>query len=260
MLARRLVASLASLAAAAALFLPSSPDATSVWIFVGLLALAAGLVHHDRVESRLVARAVWWSNLLLGAILCVYGSSHERTIGLELAAATAFALLVVPAADLDTARAGAFAPIAFRRTLLGTLVLSLVDAQLLLLAGALGAEKIEADWTVAPPLVLAALLLIGAVGVLRLRVWGVALTALVRLALCALAAFGLVRLYVAPIPTLMTVDSALQLALLVPLVVALARGTAPRARAVRASVWLPRVLAVGVLAVATAGWLRLFRG
>ena len=48
-----------------------------LWLPAALLVMAAVLVHHRHLGSQLLARAILWSNLLLGVLVSWSGSSSE---------------------------------------------------------------------------------------------------------------------------------------------------------------------------------------
>jgi hypothetical protein len=199
----------------------------------GLLALSAALAHHGRTGSQLLARGVWWANLVLGTLLCLAGGGSERLFGLSLVIATGAPLLAMGRMGLDEDDEGAFRPVAFRRTLSLAMIMAVADAQALVFWGIL---KLRHDsWTRGPLpqetqgvilLMAAAVVLVGIVGLYRLRVWGLLVAALGALGLIVLAASdvcGLER----PLPESLVATSVIQLLLPVPIVAAILRGSAP---------------------------------
>jgi hypothetical protein len=199
----------------------------SLWIPAGLLALSALLVHRNHIGGQLLARAILWSNLLLGALIAGSSNGSEQMLGAGLAVATGGALLAVGRAGLGATAAGAFSPGAFRGAMIATLVLATADAQSFLLFGGIGLEEHHED-KAAPLLLAGGVLLVAVAGLYRLRVWGVLLAAL---ASAAVAACGVAGAFDLPPPLLgMIVASAvLQLALPAPIFAALARAARGRA-------------------------------
>jgi hypothetical protein len=159
---------------------------SALWIPTALLAAAAVLCHHRHVGSQLLARAAFWSNLILGILAMVLGSYGEWRIGLGLVLSTGAALLVLGRGGLDgDARSGSFRPLAFRTTLLALMVMALADAQSLLLFGTLELEGWRDDGRSVLIFGLAGLLVLGLVGLYRLRAWGLVVGAAGCLALAA---------------------------------------------------------------------------
>jgi hypothetical protein len=104
---------------------------------VGALLASVFALCYVSMATQLFARAVHWSNLGLGVILCILGSHNERDRGVVLAIGCALALLVAGRVGLRHAeRRAAFVPAAFKSSLLLLMVLALADAQTLVLFGA----------------------------------------------------------------------------------------------------------------------------
>jgi hypothetical protein len=197
---------------------------SALWIPTALLGAAALLCHHRHVGSQLLCRAAFWSNLLLGLLATIIGSSSERPVGVALMVTTGAALLLLGRRGLDgDVRAGSFRPLAFRTTLLAIMVMALADAQSLFLFGTLELEGWHSDGRTVLLFGLAGLLVLGLVGLYRLRGWGLVVGAAGCLALAGAAlgdALGLPQaLNVAFVAT-----SLAQLAIVAPLAVAVWRG------------------------------------
>jgi hypothetical protein len=196
----------------------------ALWLPTALLVAAAGLMWHRQLASQLFARAVLWSNLILGGLITVLGSDRERTVALVLLGATAGALLLLGRRGLDEKTPGAFAPVAFRRTLLALMVMALADAQTLLLFATLSFEDsfVHAS-RAATYLALGGGLVLGIVGLYRLRVWGLLLHAASCGALIALALLGALQLPV-ELGWALAATAIAQLVISAPLAFALVRG------------------------------------
>jgi hypothetical protein len=103
---------------------------------VGALLASVFALCYVSMATQLFARAVHWSNLGLGVILCILGSHNERDRGVVLAIGCALALLVAGRVGLRHAeRRAAFVPAAFKSSLLLLMVLALADAQTFVLLG-----------------------------------------------------------------------------------------------------------------------------
>ncbi len=250
---RGLVVSLLCLAAAVCMRSWGGHLPWQLWMPTGFLLAAAVLAHHQHVGSQLLARAVLWSNLLLGAVVAYAGNSREEPIASVLAVVTGLALLVLGRRGIDgDARGGGFVPVAFRATLVAILVMALADAQTLLLFGTLFfTEGGSASSTGAVSLALAAALILSIAGLYRLRVWGLLLDVVACGALVAASLLGALDL--GPVFTLaFAISGGLQIVLAVPLLAAL---FFPRARKQpsalsRRGVWLGSAAVVAVMVVA----------
>ncbi|HZS37199.1 MAG TPA: hypothetical protein VFF06_10240 [Polyangia bacterium] len=231
-IARRVLATLASIGAAAAFQVFDGHAPAALWLPTALLAICAALQFHRHLGSQLLVRAVWWSNLLLGTLLATSGGSTEREIGGAIALATGAALLAVGRRGLEDSGSGGFTPIAYRGSLMGIVVMAVADAQSLFLFGALQVTEHKswhASGVATLPLWLGAAMIAGIAGIYRLKLWGLVLNLAANAAVILAAASGVLDL---PGPLLWAygVTSALQIALALPLVLALFRGAAPSAR------------------------------
>ncbi len=224
MLVRRLIAMLGALNAAVIMRCWDSGNLPlALWIPAGILAASAFLQFHRHLGSQLLVRANWWSNLLLGVIITTSSNTHERHLAAGLALATGGALLALGRRGLDDAP-GAFAPNAFRATLMAILVMAMADAQSLLLFGTLHLESHSAHSSV-PLLACGFLAVIGIFGIYRLKLWGVVLNfvANILIAICAISGiFDIPRVLVVAY----LVTAGLQAVLTFPLWIAVARGRA----------------------------------
>jgi hypothetical protein len=221
---RAVLASLLGLVAALCMRSWEGNIPSALWIPTALLGAAAVLCHHRHVGSQLVARAAFWSNLILGVLAMVIGGHSERPIGLALAASTAGALLLLGRRGLDGhARTGSFRPLAFRTTLLAIMVMALADAQSLLLFGTLELEGWRDDGRSLVMFGIAGLLVLGLVGLYRLRAWGLVAGAAGCLALAAAACGDVLRLPHA-LNVAFVATSMAQLVVVAPLAVAVWRG------------------------------------
>ena len=196
----------------------------ALWLPAGLLVAAGGLMWHRQLASQLFARAVLWSNLIIGGLVTFLGSDRERLVALVLAGATAGALMLLGRRGLDEKTPGGFAPVAFRRTLLALMVMALADAQTLILWATLSFEDsfVHAGRAVMY-FALGAGLLVGIVGLYRLRVWGLLLHAASCGALIALALLGALQLPV-ELGWALAATAIAQLVISSPLAFALVRG------------------------------------
>jgi hypothetical protein len=234
-IARRTIASLGALGGAVSMRSWDRHLPAALWLPAILLALSAVLVWRRHVGGQLLARAVWWSNLILGTLIATTGSSDERVIAALLALGTGGALLAVGRADLDESTpSGSFLPLAFRGTLICMLVMAMADAQSLVLFGALEISDPpnhfgHATLREALPLVLAVPLFVSVFGLYRLRLWGLLLDLVASLALAEAALSQSLELP-RPLRIAYVVTAAAQWLVAAPLLLALFRGRAPIAR------------------------------
>lgn len=219
------------------------------------LVLAAIAVQFASLGAQLVARGLWWSNLVLGVIICVSGTHHESSIGLGLALGCAAALVLADRRALAAAAERAdFRPVAFPGTLQLLMVLALADAPTLLLFSYVEHGVFRSNAT--PFLAATALaLLVGFVGLYRLSLWGVAVTAGASLLLGAGLASGLVTVE-HDLRAPLTVLSAVQVLVALPMLLSLATRTplpSPSAR-VRSALATALVVALAVAALLVTLW------
>jgi hypothetical protein len=155
---------------------------------MGLVLVSGAVVAVPRLGPQLAARAIWWSNLALGAVLALLGGSHERDAGAVLALACGGALLAIGRKGLaEASEREGYAPAAFRSSLLLLMVFALADAQTFLLFGIVSiTAQVAGDHPVGPVLVaLGVAYVVGFVGLYRMKLWaalldaGVSLLALV---------------------------------------------------------------------------------
>jgi hypothetical protein len=173
---RRLVAGAASLALSLGMLLTlldkARPQHWWEAIFAGLLVaspvLAASIVWHRGLAAQLFSRACWWSYLVVGVMASIVGfppGSHGAT---AVVWCCGLALLAVGRDGLDET-ASRFQPVAFRGTLLLSLVLAIADAAALTSIGLMFAIEEHRLVTALP---VAALMWLGVAGLVRLRTWG----------------------------------------------------------------------------------------
>jgi hypothetical protein len=226
--ARLAVATVGSLVAAGVMRSWEDSPPLGLWVPAGLLALAALLAHHGAVGSQLIARSVWWANLVLGTLISVVGSGHETPLGVVLALSSGAALLAMGRMGLDEDERSAFRPVAFRTTLTLGMIMAVADAQELLLFGALRLED-RSDLRLEQGGLLlgsAAFIMLAIAGLYRLRVWGLLLSSVGAIGVFALAASDAYGMKGALANTLM-LTSVVQLLLPAPIFVAIARRRAP---------------------------------
>lgn len=155
------------------------------------LVIAAVVVHLPALGPQLFARAVWWSNLGLGAIICLLGNSNSANSrpAFLFVVLCAFALLAVGRRGLgDAGERGGYAPAAFKSSLLLLMVLALADAQTFFLFIVLvwrDQEHLGTTLVLGPAV---AAYVVGFVGLYRLRPWGAFLNALASLVLLVVTA------------------------------------------------------------------------
>lgn len=227
--------------------------AAAIAIPVSLLALSIVLSQRKHFGGQLFARAVWWANLVLGFFLATSGVSSERPMGALLALGCGAALLFSRdfgmSADLPS---GKFQPVAFRGSLLLSMILALADAQTLLFFGALSADSWHAETTeIAALFACSALMIVSLVGLYRMKVAAVVATIVANVLVATLALMGVLGLDREPV-TMLVSTAVLQLFVPIPLIVGMVRGKAPAAppRAMRHVVDAALVLIAAVSAVA----------
>lgn len=169
---RVLIASL--VAVAGALVFRLSINTGELTIYVPVIAIAAGAVaiHFRSLGAQLLGRALFWSNFVLGSLLCFIGSGSERTAALALLIGCGIALVLAERRALaEAAGDRGVRPAAFAGTIELLMVLALADAQTSLLLGSIHAASGSAPFFVA-----AIALIVGFIGLYRLALWGVVIT------------------------------------------------------------------------------------
>jgi hypothetical protein len=234
----------------------------ALWVPTGLLVLSAALIHHRQLGSQLVARSVWWANLVLGTVISLGSTSgHERAVGVLLCLAMGTALLAMGRVGLEEGEGTGFRPIAFRATLTFGMIMAVADAQALTLFGALklqsGGWKGDYEWAQGASLLVSATLLVVAIaGLYRLRVWGLLLSAASAVGVCALSATDAYGLPF-PLGLGLAATSGVQVLLCLPVLRAIVRGraAAPSASPSRLLRLAPTVTIALMMAAPMASWL-----
>jgi len=253
---RRIVATLAALVAA---FVMRSWDhgrdlPFALWIpTIALLLTAVGL-HVRSPGVRLVVRAVWWANLMLGTMIATVERGHDGKLALLLALSTGIALLAAGRASVEDHQASTFRPVAFRTALSLSMLMAVADAEAFALFGGL---QIEYGLTVhmGRRPVFEGMMLLGcavvvslaAFGLYRLRVWGLVLNTVSSVTVLCLAmahGFGIKG----PLANMIAISAAVQLLLPLPMIVAIVRRT-PASALARPSRFARFVPATVVLAM-----------
>jgi len=237
--------------------------------YAALLAAAGVLACLRSTGAQLLARSVWWSAFGGGVLMAVFAPDVRELSGMVMA------LVLGPATSLLAAgrtglegRAGEFAAGAYRAPIMVSMIMALADAQALGWLGALHlydamhshyASHQQLRWGMAL-LGCSALALVALYGLYRLRLWGLVVSATTTLAIGVLAFTPVLGLADAgPVPYALALSAAVQLTLLAPVFVSVARGRPPRptsARRARIAALVPVavivvLVALSVITVAT---------
>lgn len=216
---------------------------------VVLLGLSAAWVHVGRLGAQLSARAIWWSYLMLAVVWASGPPASLPAAGSLLAVGCGFGLLAAGRQGLMRTNAPtAFDPLAFRGTVLVSMILAFADGQLLAL---LGITYAEADASGGHPTALlgcAAMLFVGVWGLSRLRVWAVGLNVLANVLVVGLVAMVVARDTL--LLPLLGASALVQLVLPVRMLLAFWRGVEPRDRGTELPVIVPSVLVALLVAAA----------
>jgi hypothetical protein len=225
---RKALASLSSLGLALALLWSlrteslRGPEVVPFAMMVLMPVLAAAVIWSGRVGAQLLARGVWWSFLLFGALVCATtrpSSSDAEAVWLALPAAAA--LLLAGSSGLD-ARTGRFQPVAFRGTLVLALILAIADTASFSWFGALNATFEKHGGLLLMVVPMAA----GVIGLLRLRTWGLLVSLACNVLVVVLSLTGVLEL-----PRVLRIlyvsSAALQLVVPIPMIVAIVRRRPP---------------------------------
>jgi hypothetical protein len=229
---RRSVAGAASMALGARVALEFRPWSQRVnWregvvlaIFLGAPPIAALLVWTRRLGAQLLARACWWSFLIVALMgACVVGAREGGPPAFAVAC-SGLALLAIGRSGLEQEGAR-FKPVAFRGTLQLSLVLAMADTASLALCG-LGWLLADEPSSAVKLLPLAAFTGLGVVGLLRLRTWGL-LAAIASNLLVGALALTRILLVPPPLQQLFVATAALQAIVPLPMIVRLVRRLPP---------------------------------
>ena len=184
-IARTFIISAGALAAALGLFSLDSRPPTGVVIVAGLLVVSPLLNFAPSLLPQLLARALWWQSALLGLLVTL--DQHQPESALAMFVGSAVAIAAAGTAGLWN-ETRSFVPVAFRRTLLLSLILALADFEALALYGSIFLEERSSYGQTIPFFVAAGAMGVSIFGLYRLKLWGLAacLVCNVAIAGCAL--------------------------------------------------------------------------
>ncbi len=217
-------------------------------VLVPLLVVAAWAAQRRTVRSQIIARAISWSNLIVGTLVAVtHPLPWDRGLGAAIAVGCAVALLALGNQDLARTRRGdPFAPSRFRGVLLLALVMAFADAQTLTLTGLLrlpvgrslsdlGHVMLETT----PVFLAAGVMAIAVWGLYRLSTWALLLNLLANVVIASLALGGFLGVSL-PVALALASTALIQALLPLPiLAVALGWRTPEVAGRVRTGVLVP---------------------
>lgn len=200
-----------------------------------VIASSSVLAFGRSTGAQLLARAIWWSAFASGGLTAGFAAEiHDLAVtGLVMTLATSTALLVAGRRGLDRDALG-FAPAAYRAPILISMIMALADAQGV---GWLGISRLCFALTydidggfvgqAVAMLACSTVALVAVYGLYRLHLWGFVLSVISTLAIGILAFTPVLGLPAGPIPYAFAASAAVQLALLVPLFIAIIRRRAP---------------------------------
>jgi hypothetical protein len=258
-IARKLLASLASITFASALYhlipFQSGPRLEMAFFYSVILVptVAAGLIWFRPIAAQLLARGAWWSFLLGGGLLAVAAPHDAERFGSLAVACNAVALLAAGRTGLGEG-AGSFRPVAFRGTLLLALVLAIADTGAFLWMGS-GTAMFAGHPSL---LIMAVPMAVGVVGLLRLRTWGLLVSLASNLLVAILGLAGVLYLE-GPLRALFVSSACLQLLVPLPMLVTIWRGRTPgpdrwhRAKALASSAVIAGIAGVSFYATFVHG-------
>jgi hypothetical protein len=249
---RTILAALSGVVGAVVFRLGVGSKEGSVWIPVVALAVACGAAFIPHLGAQLLARALWWSNLVLGVILCVLGSGGEHAAGYGLTIGTGVSLVLADRRTLAAAAEAAdFRPAAYAGTIELIAVLALADAQTLFLFTALSLDHDHAS--PAPYFFACAIaLVVGFVGVYKLRLWGVIVTMTTAAVLAIALALKMIPHVDKEMDRVLWILCTAQIFAPVPMLISIARkrplaAPSPRIRSMVASGFVVLVVAFALL-------------
>jgi hypothetical protein len=139
-----------------------------------LLILAAIVIHRAALAQQLLARAVWWSALALGTVLCVTGNGRETKGGALISLGCGIALIITGRRAFEAVGGTTRnVPPALRSMLMLLMIFALADAQTFLTFASIPILK-HSDIDAMPPVfgAIGAAYVAGFVGLYRLEIWG----------------------------------------------------------------------------------------
>ena len=222
-----------------------------LWLPTGMLVAAGVMVHRPFLGGQLLARAVFWANLLLGTVIATSAVGADHFVATGLALTCGAALLVVGRTGLAPGQS-AFRPVAFRATLITALVMAMADAQSLALWGGVGMEEEYARVSQAPYLLACAgVMILAIIGLYRMKLWGLVLNVAANIAIAAIALSGHLDLPT-PIVYMLATTAVIQTLLPLPLIVAFFSTKPPRQRAGHLGTVLAAATVAGLMLVSVA--------
>ncbi|MFO0628829.1 MAG: hypothetical protein U0325_24860 [Polyangiales bacterium] len=215
-------------------------------LFVPATLLVAALAAPTRhLGLQLLARGVWWSNFLFGALLTAFGGRTVHLIGPVLLFSCGAALMAADRRALHAASARErLRPAAYAGTLQLMMVLALADAQTLgFFAFVVDAHHVRERELFGA---CSAFFLAAFVGLMRLSTWGVALSMASSLALLVAM---LTRAVITDrdLRIVLYGMAALQLVTPLPMLASMARGRPLPAPSPRAQAWLANAVILAVV-------------
>lgn len=227
-----------------------------------LLLWAGRLACRDGVGAAMLARAIWWSNLVVGVLIATaFIDDVQRSFGVFVAISCAVALLAAGRRGLDDDRPGdPFSPVRFRGQLLVALVMAFADAQTLAFSALIQLRIGMQGWNLAgtlsyagPTIIAAAVMALSVWGLYRLRTWALILNLVANIAIAFFALEGSLGLSM-PVAGALAATAAVQ-SLLPYAIFAAALGDRKAGKPVLGRLALPGVfVAVGMTALlAVAG-------
>jgi hypothetical protein len=207
-----------SLACAGAVYAGFHREPVLLWP-AGLFVAAAIGFSIRRLQAQLLARGAIWTCIVL-FMLIAHLNDGERLPAVGVLLGGCFALLVAARAPLSSAQT-AFQPVAFRGTLLLSMVLALADTLALLFWGFVFLVS-PYDEHAIPLFICAGVMLVSVVGLYRLRTWGLALGIFTNLAIAIL--FWTQIIDVHELKLVFVACAVLQLLLPLPMLIGILRG------------------------------------
>lgn len=180
--ARRLVAMISAPLALSVWQEPASWGGPHRYAPLAALLACSFLLNVASTGAQIAVRSLLWLSLVAGALS---GMNRFSTL------AAACALLALGSAGLEEQRGSRFSPIAFRRSLIASIMVGLAQIELLVL---LAIRHADHPRRVVFDLAWAALVGLGVAGVYRLRVWGLLIQAVASIGLAVLVGLGFRRI------------------------------------------------------------------
>ena len=218
-ISRLLVLVMSAMAGGCFFFFSAEPPIAWALLIPTVVLVGAGLLQfRQTLGAQLLARAVWWSKLLLGTLVALCGGQNEQPYGALIAGLCGMTLLLAGPTKMDAGSESV--PISHRGLWVLALIMAMADTVTLLFWGMMGLLRGEGFLFLG----CVTLMAVGIVGLLRLRMWGLLVTLVGNIVVASLILLdSFDQLPHEPLVLLLS-TAVLQLFVPLPMIVSIVRG------------------------------------